>query len=134
MEVKIITSDKVEFLVPADVASKSGVVKSMIDMVDGEDRATVPLQDICSRTFGRVLEYLRTDVFQAPDSHGELLEVVVAANFLDVKPLLDAACPEVADRIKGKTPEAIREIFGLENAWTPAEEAQVRQANAWAYE
>ena len=132
MDVKIVTSDAKVFLVPPEIAAKSGVIEKMIDMVD--DGQVIPLQEIDSDAFVRVLEYLKTDAFQAPESDEDLLAVVVAANFLDVKTLLDTACQEVADRIKGKSPEEIRQIFGLENTYTPEEEAKVRQANAWAFE
>lgn len=129
---KIVTSDSVDFIVPTEIAAKSGIIDRLLDSV--EDELTVPLDNVCSDTFKRILEYLETDAFQSPESDEELLAVVVAANFLDVKWLLDAACQEVADRLKGKSPEEIRKIFKLENTYSPEEEAKVRQANAWAFE
>jgi S-phase kinase-associated protein 1 len=129
---KIVTSDSVDFVVPTEIAAKCGIISSLIDSVD--DDLTVPLQEISSSTFERILRYLETDAFKTPESDEELLAIVVAANFLDVKWLLDAACQEVADRIKGKSPEEIRKIFNLENTYSPEEEARVRQANAWAFE
>lgn len=131
--VKIVTRDGEDFSLSPDVAAKSGIIKRMIDSVD-DDCLTVPLEDVSSETFKRVVAYMETDAFEAPEADEDLLALVVAANFLDVKPLLDAACQEVADRIKGKSPEDIRKIFGLENTYTPEEEAKVRQANAWAFE
>lgn len=126
------TCDAVEFLVPHEIAAKSGIIDRLLDSV--EDELTVPLESITSDTFERVLQYLEKDAFVSPESDEDLLAVVVATNFLDVKWLLDAACQEVADRIKGKSPEEIRAIFKLENTYSPEEEAKVRQANAWAFE
>jgi len=58
----------------------------------------------------------------------------MAANYLDIKPLLDLGCAYVASMIKGKTPEQIRQMFNIENDFTPEEEAQIKQENKWAEE
>ncbi|PON32499.1 SKP1 component, dimerization [Parasponia andersonii] len=57
-----------------------------------------------------------------------------AANYLNIKNLLDLTCQCVADMIKGKTPEEIRKTFNLMNGFTPDEEAEVRKENQWAFE
>jgi S-phase kinase-associated protein 1 len=61
----------------------------------------------------------------------QLFDVILAANYLDCYPLLDCGCQRVADMIKGKTPEEIRETFGLENDFSPEEEEQIRKENEW---
>ena len=42
-----------------------------------------------------------------------------AANYLDIKPLLDLTCAKVATMMKGKTPEEIRKTFNIKNDFTP---------------
>ena len=53
----------------------------------------------------------------------ELFEIILAANYLDIRSLLDLSCAKVASLIKGKSPEEIRKIFNIENDFTPEEEA-----------
>jgi hypothetical protein len=48
-----------------------------------------------------------------------------AANYLNIKSLLDLTCKTVADMIKGKTPEEIRAHFNIQNDFTPEEEEEV---------
>ena len=58
-----------------------------------------------------------------------------AANYLDIKSLLDLTCKTVADYIKQcKTPQEIRRRFNIKNDFTPEEEEEVRKENAWCEE
>ena len=42
-----------------------------------------------------------------------LFECILAANYMDIKSLLDLTCAKVASMIKGKTPEEIRKTFNV---------------------
>ncbi len=63
-----------------------------------------------------------------------LFELILAANYLDIKPLLELGCASVAAMMKGKTPEQIRQLFHIEKDFTPEEEAQIIAENKWAEE
>jgi S-phase kinase-associated protein 1 len=65
---------------------------------------------------------------------GTLFELILAANYLDIKGLLDVTCKTVANMIKGKSPEQIRQTFNIKNDFTQAEEEQVRKENEWCEE
>merc|ERR1712146_242733 len=60
-----------------------------------------------------------------------LFNMILAANYLDIKPLLDLTCKTVANMIKGKTPDQIKALFGVTRDFTPEEEEQVRKENPW---
>lgn len=62
----------------------------------------------------------------------EWLDIAVAANYLDIKLLLDNTCKFIAWKIKHYTPEQLREFFNLPNDFTPEEEDQIRRENEWA--
>jgi S-phase kinase-associated protein 1 len=59
---------------------------------------------------------------------------IKAANYLDIKPLLDLTCKTVANMIKNKSPEEIRSTFNIPNDFTPEEEEQVKKENEWCEE
>ena len=58
-----------------------------------------------------------------------LFEIILAANYMDIKSLLDLSCAKVATMIKGKTPSEIRKTFNITEDFTPAEEIKVRADN-----
>ncbi|KAF3618396.1 E3 ubiquitin ligase complex SCF subunit sconC [Capsicum annuum] len=53
----------------------------------------------------------------------------LAANYLNIKSLLNLTCQTVANMIKGKTPEEIRKTFNIKNDFTPEEEEEVTREN-----
>lgn len=61
-----------------------------------------------------------------------LYEIILAANYLNIKPLLNSGCKVVAEMIRGKSPEEIRKTFNIVNDFTPEEEAAIRRENEWA--
>ena len=64
------------------------------------------------------MEFLKVD-------QGTLFELILAANYLDIKGLLDVTCKTVANMIKSKQAEEIRKTFNIKNDFTLAEEEQV---------
>lgn len=64
-----------------------------------------------------------------------LFEMILAANYLDIKTLLDVTCMTVANMIKGKKSEEIRKIFNITDpGFTEEELAAIEAENKWLTE
>merc|ERR1712039_284691 len=57
-----------------------------------------------------------------------LFDIIQAANYLDIKVLLDVATITLADLIKGKTSKEIQDTFSIKKDATPKEEEEEEQA------
>jgi len=153
--VKLESSDEQVFEVPREIAEMSITVKHMLDDVDADSDAPIPLPNVTGKILAKVIEWAkyhhanpdppsdekkdekRTDDIIPWDKEfcdvdqPTLFELILAANYLDIKPLLDLTCKTVANMIKGKTPEEIRKTFNIKNDFTPEEEEQIRKENEW---
>lgn len=61
-----------------------------------------------------------------------LFDLVSAANFMDIKPLLDLSCFAVAVLLKGKTESEIRNIFNIGNSQSVSEGIEIELENQWS--
>ena len=65
----------------------------------------------------------------------EMFPLLITANFLEIKGLIQLMVKAVALQIKDKSVEQIRETFGIEDPkWTEEEKKKLDEENAWAYE
>jgi len=154
-KVTLKSCDDVEFKVDIPVASRSILLKNMIEDV-GETDQSIPLPNVNEKVLKKVLEWCTHHVNDPQPTNDDddsrrrnteiddwdqrflnveqdmLFEIILAANYLDIKPLLDIGCKTVANMIKGKSPEEIRSTFNIVNDFTPEEEEQIRKENEWA--
>ncbi|XP_059643249.1 SKP1-like protein 1B [Cornus florida] len=145
------SSDGESFEVDEAVALESQTIKNMIE--DASDDCVFPLPNVTSKILAKVIEYSKKHV-ESPKTDERtvdeelktwdaefvnvdqptLFDLILAANYLNIKSLLDLTCETVADMIKGKTPDEIRRTFNIQNDFTSEEEEEIRRENQWAFE
>jgi S-phase kinase-associated protein 1 len=133
---KLISSDGKAFELPKNVALQSVLVKTMSE--GDKEAQDIPLPNVNSIVLDKVVQYLMHHVnnpareIEKPLKSSDmkqvvstwdaefvdvdqtlLFEIIVASNYMDIKPLLDLCCAKVASMMKGKTASAIRRTFGL---------------------
>lgn len=145
--VTLITNDDVEFKISTEVSDKLVTVQNLIQDI-GSDGA-IPTPEVNSKILSKVIEYAKYHLenpFTEDNTENYvtewdsqfcnvdqevLFDMILAANYLDYKDLLETTAQCVANLIKGKTPEQIRELFEIENDFTESELEQVRKENEW---
>ncbi|KAI8845937.1 putative negative regulator sulfur controller-3 [Chytriomyces cf. hyalinus JEL632] len=161
MVVTLQSSDSQLFKVDRTVVERSVLLKNMLEDVGDADELPIPLPNVNAAILKKVIEYCehhKSDPLPAAEEDKDstdpskrrsddidewdasfikvenelLFEIILAANYLDIKALLDLGCKTVANMIKGKKAEEIREMFNIENDFTPEEEEQIRRENEWA--
>ena len=134
----------------------STFIKNMVDDT-GDIDDEIPLPNVNSAILSKVIEYCQyhkdnpPEGLEKPLKSTNLLEcgasawdvdyvdnkqevlflLILAANYLDIKSLLDLTCAKVAAMIRGKTAEEVRRQLNIVNDFTPEEEAHVRYDNPW---
>ncbi|KAG8808605.1 hypothetical protein FRC17_003870, partial [Serendipita sp. 399] len=69
--------------------------------------------------------------FMTSLSQEELFEMMIAAQAWEIQPLLDLAAKTIATMLKGKSAQQIRDLFDIENDFTPEEEAAIKKEHEW---
>jgi S-phase kinase-associated protein 1 len=162
-EVKVIlkSSDEEQFPVDVEIAKCSVLIRDMLENlgVDEGKEEVIPIQTVKGSILKMIVDWATHHKDDPPppphaDVEGEprstdmsswdqqflqvnqttLFELIMAANYLDIKPLLDLGCKKVALLIAGRTTQEIRDLFNIENDFTPEEEEQIRRENEWVEE
>ncbi|KAH2641999.1 hypothetical protein KXW54_002147 [Aspergillus fumigatus] len=131
--VTLTSSDGVDITVDRDVAERSILIKNMLEDL-GESDEAIPIPNVNEVVLKKTTDIDEWDQKFMQVDQEMLFEIILAANYLDIKALLDVGCKTVANMIKGKSPEEIRKTFNIQNDFTPEEEDQIRRENEWAEE
>jgi S-phase kinase-associated protein 1 len=154
------SNDNATIEVERAVAERSMLIKNLLDDT-GDDAISasnpIPIPNVNEAVLRKVIEWCehhKADPLATADDDNDarkkttdieewdqkfmqvdqemLFEIILASNYLDIKPLLDVGCKTVANMIKGKSPEEIRKTFNITNDFTPEEEEHIRRENEWA--
>ena len=149
--IKLLSSDGEEFEVDVEIAKCSTIIEDML-MVCNDDES-VPRVNVTSVIFRKIIEWAthhkddlpsttddekRTDNISTWDANflqafnqETLFELMLAANFLAIKGLLDLTCKSIANMIKGKTVKEIQKTFNIKCDFTPMEKERLRKEHEW---
>lgn len=141
MSIVLETSDDVQLRVPLRVAMMSVFIKSVIGDDDIDEDTTIPLPNVRSSILKKVIEFcthyltpgqkmpriakplISEDLSQCgipawyvdfvDQEQVVLFDFILAAEYLNIEPLLDLTCAKVGSMIKGKTTDEIRSVFNI---------------------
>lgn len=139
---KFLSSDNIIFDVSENVAKYSEVWKDMVEICNGDDEEVIPISNIDSSILSWIMEWLqhqevieeeeeedtkerRTDNISEWDiafikrstnnlkDLQTLFDILVAGGYLDIKKLRKVCIKTIANIIKGKNPQEIRNTFTI---------------------
>jgi S-phase kinase-associated protein 1 len=141
---KQVSNEGDSFQVPTEVAKMSTIVKYMVGENFQDDGSEILLPEVTTMILQKVIEFCQhyreepmyeiekpikstriADLVQnwyadyVDVEQVVLFELINAANYMEIQPLVDLGCATIASMIKGKTPDEIRKTFKLVNESAP---------------
>ena len=136
-EIKLKSNDEQVFTIKEKAVNRSNLVKGIL--ADYEDNTEVPLPDVNGKTLKRVVDYLTHYENSEPkpipkplkNSHideildkwdydfiievplDDSIDLLNAANYMDIAPLLQLACCRIASEMIDRPVDEVRELFGI---------------------
>uniref|UniRef100_A0A6T0CPQ5 SKP1-like protein n=1 Tax=Chrysotila carterae TaxID=13221 RepID=A0A6T0CPQ5_CHRCT len=127
--IKLRSSDGQVIEATRDAANMSGFLNGLDDEAG---KVPVPVLQVTANTLTKILEYCeyhcRAGQQNTPEAEMKawdenfiavddamLFDLMLAANYLDIKGLLHLTCRRIADAIRGNTPDELRARFNITN-------------------
>jgi S-phase kinase-associated protein 1 len=149
MSVILVSSDGLRETIPIEIVKFSKTIRDMLNDIDISCDHEIPLSEVKGDTLSKIVEWCKYQHDKMDQSNvnqneitpwendfcnikqEQLFNIILAANYLNIKKLVKLACKVVANMIMGKTPDEIRKTFNIKNDFTPEEEEEIRKENAW---
>ena len=142
---RVITSDGESYQLHKDVYTQSGTLKNLAEDVGqlGED---IPLPNVDSKTFDRVVQWMEFHTKDVAPWELEwqrdefltmefpvLMQVYMAANYLEVERLQRVCASHIASQIRGKSLGSMRRAIHVNSDFSLEEDAQMMTENKGVY-
>lgn len=138
--IRLQSSDLEVFELDVEFARRSGWIRSKLEEESGnlDEQYLIRVKNLNGKVLRKVIEWLvehKEDLTEEEEECGRrleegsdglftwnqdffdvekemLIELVLAANFLDIKELLEGSCQAIADLIFSRSPEDVQQLFG----------------------
>ena len=156
--IKLRSKEDIEHKITRKAAEVSILIKNTLQDSSIDD--PIPLLEVEEKILVKIIEYLEhfnavppleiekplksqnlkevTDDWSATFIDGMTLELLVdltvAANYMEIQCLLDLCCAKIASMCKDKSEEEIFKTFGITETFSEEEKAKIREENKWIEE
>jgi S-phase kinase-associated protein 1 len=135
-------ADSDTFEIEAPIAKQMKTVQAYLE--EDVEVSTIPLSNVFSKDLAKIIEYCKKEItgevtkdfeagFVKEMGDEEVKDLFLASNYLNVDRLFEFLSQTIANRIENKSIEYVRMYFGIDNDFTPDEEAKLREERAWAF-
>lgn len=146
MRLKLLTNDDREMHVDLEDIIISNLIKTVTEGSEEDDEEEIPLPNVSFPVLEKVVEFTRhyktSPMVYVPkplpsnistinevvgDWYGDyimnldeelLMRVIDASNYMDIEPLQEICCAHIATVLRGKEPDEVRRILGLDEEIT----------------
>ncbi len=138
----------------------SNLLESYVPGEEGEEKGAcleeIPVSEVNSHILYKVIDYCKSYLENSESSewkqeffrnvyetkkfedvkryHLELADLAIAADYLDIEPLLNNIAEVIANTLRNKSPEEIREEWDFPDDLTSEEKEKIILENRWAFD
>jgi len=158
-QITLVSSEGTRFPTSSKISQLSGFIERILQ--DYNISEEIPLRSVSSLNLQRIIDYSSHHNFSPPirpkkpvvsarlrdnlpdewDAQfietipeSELIDLISASNYLDMKSLLDTCLVKIACNFKDKSIEEVQKEYDIPELFTPEVEEKLKQEYSWAME